>query len=148
MLYSTVYGLVFQPAKGDSMILNLTQHPATDVQRVLGVVDMDGDDLIALRRALTFESCPSRENIIARATRIVYLACANRMVMERGEQPRAAMIGGAGYLMSALEARLSARGIEPLHAFTLRDVVETTGPDGAVTKTAIFRHAGWVRTGK
>ena len=129
------------------MIMNLTQHPATDVQRVLGVVDMDGDDLIALRRALTFESIPTRDNIVARATRIVYLACANRLVLERGDQPRAAMIGGAGYLMSALEARLSARGIEPLHAFTLREVIETTGADGAVTKTAVFRHAGWIRTG-
>lgn len=130
------------------MIVNLTQHPATPEQRADGVRDLAGHELAALKEALTFGAIPTAGEIHARAEAIAQIACANGLAGDEGDdpQPRAAMIGGAGYLMPALEAALRGYGIEPLHAFTRREVVETVGPDGAVTKTAVFRHAGWVRT--
>lgn len=130
------------------MILNLTQHPATPEQHAEGVQDLAGLELAALKGALTFSDTPSAEEIRARAEEIAQIACSNGLAGDEGDdpQPRAAMIGGAGYLMPALEAALRGYGIEPLHAFTRREVVEMVGPDGAVTKTAVFRHAGWVRT--
>jgi len=54
------------------------------------------------------------------------------------------MIGGAPYLMSALEAALEAVDLQPVYAFTRREVVERAQPDGSVAKTAVFRFAGWV----
>lgn len=130
------------------MILNLTQHPATPEQRAEGVRDLSGAELAALKGALTFADIPSAEEIRARSEAIAQIACANGLAGDEGDdpQPRAAMVGGAGYLMPALEAELRGYGIEPLHAFTRREVVEAAGPDGAVVKTAVFRHVGWVRT--
>ena len=55
-----------------------------------------------------------------------------------------AMIGGAPYLMAELEKELWYRGIEPVYAFTKRESVETTDENGNVTKTAVFKHAGFV----
>jgi hypothetical protein len=123
------------------MILNLTQHPASADQIAAGVVDMTGPALAALKAALTFDAAPVGAEIKARAATIAEIASA-----AGGGDCASAMIGGAGYLMPALESALWARSIEPLHAFTRREVVESTGADGAVTKTAVFRHAGWVRT--
>ena len=130
------------------MIINLTQHPATTEQRALGVVDLAGAELVALREMLTFDDLPSAAEIEARAADIVELACHNGLAGEDGDDPlaRQAMIGGAGYLIPALERHLRGYGIEPLQAFTRREVIETTSPDGSVVKTAIFRHAGWVLT--
>lgn len=128
------------------MIINLTQHPSSAEQRALGVIDLAGDELAALRDTLTFASCPTRENILARAGRIAELACHNGLGKDDDDdpQPTWAMIGGAGYLMPALEDALLKVGVKPLHAFTQRVVEESVGTDGAVTKTAVFRHAGWV----
>lgn len=123
------------------MILNLTQHPATPEQIAMGVADLQGPALVALKRALTFSDVPSAGDISERACTIVALAFDGD-----NEAPAQAMIGGAGYLMPALETELRRNGIEPLHAFTRRETVETVAEDGTVTKTAIFRHAGWVRT--
>ncbi len=99
-----------------------------------------------LRAALTFSAAPTAREIVERAEYLAELACGNGLGGDEGDDPhpQAAMIGGAGYLMPALERSLRARGIKPLHAFSVRASVETTGPDGVVRKTMEFRHAGWV----
>lgn len=56
----------------------------------------------------------------------------------------AAMVGGAPYFMAPLERLLLAGGIKPLYAFSRRESVEQTQPDGSVRKVAVFRHVGWV----
>ena len=56
----------------------------------------------------------------------------------------AAMIGGAPFFMSALEAALKERGVRAVHAFSRRESGEERLPDGSVRKTQVFRHAGWV----
>ena len=57
------------------------------------------------------------------------------------------MIGGAPFFMGALEAALYRRDLTPLYAFSRREVVEKATDDGAVTKTAVFRHEGFVAGG-
>jgi len=119
------------------MIINLTQHTATPEQTAAGVVP--APDAAVVSRLLTFEEPPSRDEIVARANALAALAA--------GVGARAAMIGGAPYLMAPLERALRARGITPLYAFSRRESVEEAQPDGSVRKVAVFRHVGWVEGG-
>jgi hypothetical protein len=119
------------------MILNLTQHAATLDQVAAGVVDPDPTTKAGICGLLTFLVAPDQEELEGRANALAELAA------RAGAWT--AMIGGAGYLMPPLERALDARGIEPVHAFSRRESVETVGADGSVTKTQVFRHAGWVR---
>lgn len=114
-------------------IVNLTQHPGTPEQ---GVVDLTGEALEDLKRLLTFERIPTAREIEATAERIADMAVA------AGAQ--AAMIGGAPYLMAALERALRAEGITPMYSFSARESAEEKQADGTVRKTAVFRHRGWV----
>ena len=114
-------------------ILNLTQHPASPEQIEAGVIEPDEKQQVC--DLLTFTDIPSVKEILQRADALAQIAS------EYGVDY--AMIGGAGYLMSALEDALRAfPSIEPLHAFTRREVVE----EGLVKKTAVFRHVGFVET--
>jgi len=135
------------------MIINLTQHPATAEQIAAGVVDLAGDARQALIVALTFDELPTREELEARAEYIAELAATySDSDDDAGNAgavayPSAAMIGGAPFFMAPLEAALRAVGIAPLYAFSRRESVEETLPDGTVRKVAVFRHAGFVEAG-
>lgn len=122
------------------MILNLTQHPATTEQIEAGVVDLPDSVRPALIGWLTFSQLPSREEIEDRAEALALLA--DSLLPEEGNP--AAMIGGAPYLMAPLEVALRNQRIRPLYAFSVRESVEQTLPDGTVRKTSIFRHAGFI----
>ena len=122
------------------MILNLTQHPATPEQIEAGVVDLPDSVRPALIGWLTFSQLPSREEIEDRAEALALLA--DSLLPEEGNP--AAMIGGAPYLMAALEAALRNQRIRPLYAFSRRESIEQVLPDGTVRKTSIFRHAGFI----
>ena len=122
------------------MILNLTQHPATTEQIEAGVVDLPDSVRPALIGWLTFSQLPSREEIEDRAEALALLA--DSLLPEEGNP--AAMIGGAPYLMAPLEVALRNQRIRPLYAFSVRESVEQTLPDGTIRKTSIFRHAGFI----
>lgn len=114
-------------------LVNLTQHALVEEQKEgFHVVETNGD----VRGLLTFNDLPTMEIIVERATALAKLA------VEAGATH--AVIGGAPYLMGALEDALLAQNIQPLYAFSIRESVETTGPDGQVVKTSVFKHAGWV----
>lgn len=116
--------------------LNLTQHTPTAEQVAASVVQPA--DAGAVKSLLTFTAAPAAEEIRQRADALAQIAVA--------EEAPVAMIGGAGYLMPALERALRARGIRPVHSFTERRSVEKTNEDGSVEKTAVFVHVGWVET--
>jgi len=116
-------------------VLNLTQHPATPDQIEAGVVEPPDKALV--QRLLTFDEIPDPEEIALRAFALADIAAEYAHV-------DAVMIGGAPYLMSALEAALKAVDLQPVYAFTRREVVERAQPDGSVSKTAVFRFAGFV----
>ena len=115
-------------------ILNLTQHAASAEQVSAGVVEPD--DKAAVQVALTFSSLPTREEIVARAKTLAEIATA--------AGAPAAMVGGAPYLMGPLEEALRVEGVTPLYAFSRRESVEMTLPDGSVKKTMVFRHLGFI----
>jgi len=116
-------------------ILNLTQHAPSQEQLAAGVVDpADKQEVCSL---LTFDSIPSSAEMRDRAERLAAIA------KEVGAA--AAMIGGAPFFMSALEAALLEVGVEPVYAFSLRVTEEVPQPDGSVRKTNVFRHVGFVR---
>lgn len=115
-------------------IINLTQHQASAEQIEAGVFNLPESSI--LKEALTFNEIPTKESIENRAKLLTGLA------LESGATH--AMIGGALYLMSILEKELKGKSIQPLYSFTERVSIETQNPDGTVTKTAVFKHKGWV----
>lgn len=104
------------------MIINLTQHAATADQLAAGVADLPADQRAILAKALTFESLPTRGEIVAAAEIIAELAASAGPAPHI--LPDAAMIGGAMWLMAPLAAAVEARGIEALFAFSQRESVE------------------------
>ena len=128
-------------------ILNLTQHNATAEQRAAGVIDLKSNEAVVLRRQLTFNTIPTRAEMLERAADIAAIAAANASAEDRGDNEGfalSAMIGGAGFFMRHLEDALLDVGIQPLHAFSVRESVETVGSDGSVTKTNVFKHVDFV----
>ena len=116
------------------MRINLTQHNGTEAQKVSEPKSKE-----RIQTLLTFEEIPSRGEISHRASELAEIALS--------EGATEAMIGGAPYLMPALETALIGKGIMPLHAFTKREVVETRGENGEVVKKAVFNHLGFVEAG-
>ena len=116
-------------------IINLTQHQATPEQIAADVVDLAPADRARLATLLTFDTLPTRAELDRRASDIVEEFAAGYGT---------AMIGGAPFFMSALERALDVRAIDAVYAFSVRESVEETLPDGTVRKTAVFRHRGFV----
>ena len=113
-------------------IINCTQHTASKEQLAQGVIDFPAELLEILKQMLTFKDLPTDAEICRRAESIANLA--NRTSCER------ALIGGVPFLMSALEPALFGKVIQPVYAFSLRESVEKTMPDGSVHKVGKFRH--------
>lgn len=126
------------------MTINLTQHAATPDQVAAGVVDLDQDAKGVLIQLLTvtiggpdglLSQADPKAMLIERAYRIADL-------VPKGT--KAAMVGGFPALMEYLVPALQGRGVTPLYALSERVTVETAGPDGAVKKTAVFQHVGFL----
>ena len=117
-------------------ILNLTQHMATSAQVKDGVVDLPEDLRAKVVELLTFEAVPSRKKLKLCAQEIAKIAY--DLSAER------VMIGGAPYFMSALEAALIARGIQPLYSFSKRESAEIVQCDGSVKEGSIFTHVCFI----
>ncbi len=124
------------------MILNLTQHQATAEQLAAGVVDFDSANRAKLSALLTFATLPTMLEVSEVAEAIAVLAVYEGET-EDGVIPTRAMIGGAPFLMAALEKELIAVGITPCYAFSER-VSEEKEVDGKVVKTNVFKHVGFV----
>jgi len=123
------------------MILNLTQHPATEEQAAVGVVEPR--DKEAVRRLLTFNDLPTEEEVQAAASGLAELASAEVDAVADGDP--LVLIGGAPFLMAPLERSLRAFNLIPLYAFSRRESVEEIATDGSVRKTTVFRHAGFIK---
>jgi hypothetical protein len=131
------------------LILNLTQHQATPSQKEAGLVDLPSELAAVVRAALTFDTVPTAQEIRNRAELLAHLASRADLDLP-SEHPlvgvpfRGALIGGAPYLMGALEIALLGVGITPVYAFSVRDSTEEVQADGTVRKVNTFRHGGWV----
>lgn len=124
------------------MILNLTQHAATSEQIAQGVIELPEEMREYLWALLTVNELPSQKEIRDRCEAIAGL------IFQTGSDnaPAAVMIGGAPWMMGQLVKSLHAAGVvQCLAAFSKRESFEHTDPaTGAVTKTAVFRHIGFV----
>lgn len=134
------------------MIINLTQHPATPEQIAQGVVDLPPELRTRLAELLTFDAVPTASVVFQRAQDIAMLAITWLDTQPRlegygsgGAALADALLGGAPYLMCALEVALLGHAIEPVYAFSRRESIEQAQPDGSVRKTNVFRHVGFVR---
>lgn len=120
------------------MILNLTQHKATPEQVAAGVIDLSEFDHSIIKEMLTFDTLPTKSTI---DTAAVFLADTARQFCNLGDE---VMIGGAPFLMAALEEALKKEGLKPVYAFSRRVSEDKVNPDGTVTKVAVFKHEGFV----
>lgn len=120
-------------------IINLTQHIATSEQIHAGVKDPVDPIKNSIQGHLTFNTLPTMFRIRGTARAIAEIAASYK----KSHDIHHAMIGGAPYLMAALEQELLLVGVEPLYAFSVRESVEVI-EDGYVRKTNVFRHLGFV----
>lgn len=121
-------------------ILNLTQHVATPPQVEAGVYEPKDKERV--KNLLTFEKMPNGDTIWTRAATLAEVADEECVFDENGE--RNAMIGGAPYLMSALEVKLLERNVFPQYSYSDRVSVEVHNADGSVTKKQDFKHIDFI----
>lgn len=115
-------------------IINLTQHACSNEQASEGVVEPSNKK--AVQAALTFVEIPTKETILASATTLAKIASQSGA--------KKAMIGGAPYLMGALEVTLKKVGIQPVYSFSERVSKEVVLEDGTTQKTSVFCHKGFI----
>lgn len=116
-------------ADNKEIIINLTQHSASDEQVEANVIEPTNKS--AVQAAITFDAIPSVEEMVSRAQFLASIA------KESGSKK--AMIGGAPFFMGTLERVLIAHNITPVYAFSVRESIEKDG-----VKTSVFRHTGFV----
>ncbi len=117
-----------------SIIINLTQHTPTAEQSAVGVVEPSPEIKSQVKALLLFKNLPDRKEIEQRADELAAIAV----------DYESAMIGGAPFLMGALQKALKEKGVQPLCSFSQRVSVEKKMEDGSVVKTNVFRHLGFV----
>ena len=122
------------------MIINLTQHSGTPEQVAAGVVDVPAELKSDLSALLTFTTLPSKEELNEAAMKVAAMA----VICCQGSDAPAAMIGGAPFLMAALEVALRHYNIKPLYSFSERVSEEKIEADGTVRKVNFFKHKGFV----
>lgn len=122
-----------------NITLNLTQHEATPDQISAGVVDPTPELKSRIKHLLDFNSLPSVDEITNVAQQLA-------MIVAEFDCD-SVMIGGALFLMAPLQHALAEAcpNKEVLFAFSVRDSVETTLPDGSVKKSVVFKHVGFVK---
>jgi len=126
------------------MILNLTQHKASEQQIEAGVVEMPEGMAKVVRDFLTFEEIPSKDELVSRASFIVTVV--ETWMKEAGVRRMdfSVMVGGAPFFMEILCVRFRKSYIHPVFAFSKRESVEEVQEDGSVVKRAVFKHLGFV----
>ena len=138
---------------GGAIILNLTQHQMTPEQYEYNGVKLkelcfeipeeQEEHNKRVKTLINFHELPTRDTINSRVLEITNFAL-QHFIGADVENNRYALIGGAPYLTAPLAEMLKKVGITPLYAFSKRESVETTQPDGSVVKTSVFKHAGYV----
>lgn len=131
-----------------NIYINLTQHSITEEQKVAGAFEPTVSKE-TVTELLTFNELPSSKELLQRARKLAALAqeeCGKKLreLHYSNDVTIYAMIGGAPYFMSHVEAAFKERGVNYAYAFSKRESVEETLPDGTVKKTSVFRHAGWI----
>jgi hypothetical protein len=129
------------------MIINLTQHPATQEQKDAGVRDVAPERQKRLHQLLTFEEAPNVHELRGRAAQLFHIFEDETFDADWGDDEQSwprVMIGGAPYLMSHLEECFLSESITVVYAFSQRKSIEEQQADGSVVKRTVFAHEGFV----
>ena len=135
------------------MIINLTQHIATDVQKEFGVIEPR--DKASIQELLTFNSVPTSSSIKSVALALAEVAkeeVENALRLQGVSEEDMSdhvcgvevMVGGAPYLMGPLEEALKDKLMVPVYSFSERVSMEDIGEDGYTFKYNVFRHIGFI----
>ena len=103
-------------------------------------VRLTNEETARLRALMEFTELPSAHHEVRAAAEAV----AEAVDHHRSSACRRVVIGGAPFLMCALQTALTERGWEVAYAFSVRESVDVPQTDGSVRKVAVFRHKGWV----
>ena len=125
------------------MILNFTQHDASESQLQAGVVELVAFDKREVRKLLTVDELPSRVEIFNRAKKLAIYAKGFLPKLRIG-QGDAVMIGGASWFMEPLVIAMITERIRPVFSFSKRESVDILQDDGTSRKVAIFKHLGFI----
>ena len=87
---------------------------------------------------------PSAQKLLARGEFTVETLWVDITALAMSHGAKDVMIGGAPWMMSALERALRRNGLQYCYAFSVRESVEKTMPDGSIVKTNVFRHGGFI----
>ena len=117
-------------------IINMTQHNPTPEQVDAGVQNASPDDQALIRSYLTFDEIPTKKQIRFRCEKLAEIAAK--------WEAKAAMIGGASWMILPLCEALYRHMITPYFAFSKRVGVEQNMEDGTVKKMQVFRHEGFI----
>lgn len=133
-----------------TIIFNATQHATTVDQKKDNVIDMYHTNRPKMAELLTFDSLPTKEEMIERANAIgdLLLDEVSGFFVQYGDLDHDvynAMIGGAPFFMGILEQELKRRGFNVYYAFSVRESVETIMDNGTVQKTNKFKHLGLIQ---
>ena len=112
------------------MILNLTQHLATEDQVSAGVVEPRDKD--AVKAIITFGELPTKAEVKAAAAALADVA--------KDHNADTVLIGGAPWFMSSVEEAMTNAGIRAVYSFSRRECIETPGPNGTVERKMVFKH--------
>lgn len=117
-------------------ILNLTQHPATEKQKEEGLIDLKGQDLKELKKAITFDEMPTIKYLKKSSLKLADIAFDNNFTN--------VLIGGACYFMPILEKTLKIHGFTPYYAFSKRNAIDKE-IDGKIITEYTFEHEGFIK---
>lgn len=131
-------------------VLNFTQHNCTKDQLDAGILELPAEHKQKLSELLTFEQLPTSDDVWLRAVQLVSLfetvAVELGYTFEDDSKSLMPMVGGAPFLMASLELAFTSSNLKVCYAFSRRESVEQTQPDGTVRKVAVFRHVGLVHS--
>ena len=111
-------------------ILNCTNHMLTDMQKKMGIIELDENDRETLTSAITFNDPPMKEDVDSAIEKVLE-------VLSRYEYD-ACMLGGAPFLAAPLENAILSLGKGAAYAFSKRISKEKHLPDGTVEKISVF----------
>lgn len=112
--------------------INLTTYLASNEQRELGVIDVDGNTASALAELLAFTSPPSPGDMKCKASEIALIA-KNLSIYHRTNN---VLINGKSFFLPTLVAELQKNGLNPFYTFAQSSMSVSNG----VVKNKTYKH--------
>lgn len=103
--------------------INLTTYLASDEQRNLGVLDVDGNVATALTEYLGFNSVPHKGEMLAKANAIADIA----FKLSIDYRTKNVLINAKSFFLPTLVCALQKKGLVPFYTFAQRSMIVKDG---------------------